>query len=83
MKRPNPTKHSLLIQLISVKGLKRKDLCSYLGISQPTLLKILREPKIMNGYQRDKMCRILEITSDTMDKICTKKVVKISQIEGV
>lgn len=57
-----------------------QSLCRKLHTTQYVLNARLRDPKLMNAYEREKLEQALGLSSSTMDAICRGEITLVTEI---
>ena len=62
-------KRQLIEKMIRCRGIYKQDVLQSLDITRPTLIKLLNDVNLMNGYQRIKLAKSLGISVMVIDAI--------------
>lgn len=66
--------HPVLFALLKFKRMPIMTLAKNCGLSRPYVMKILSDPKVANGYDRDLFSDALNITTRLLDDIITGNI---------
>lgn len=62
-------KKQLIEKMIRCRGICKQDILQSLDITRPTLIKLLHDINLLNGYQRIKLANVLGIDVSIIDCI--------------
>lgn len=66
-------KRQMIERMIRCRGIYKQDVLKSLGITRPTLIKLLNDVDLLSGYQRIKLAKILGLDVSVIDCIINTK----------